>query len=392
MTPAARVAAAIEVLDRYLGGIPAEQALTGWARGARYAGSGDRAAVRDHVFDAIRRLRSDAALGGTGTGRGLMLGALRRFGGDPDAVFTGGKYAPAGLSDEERRAGHVPCGPGERFDFPDWLWPQFSVGLGAEAETAARALQSRAQVHLRVNLVMGDRPAAIAALARDGVICSAHPLAETVMLVTEGSRRIRQSTAYRNGLVELQDAASQAVVETLPLRDGMRVLDYCAGGGGKALAMAARARLSLYAHDIDPGRMRDLPDRAKRAGVKVTPLDTGELAGVAPFDLVLCDAPCSGSGAWRRSPQGKWALTGERLDELVNNQGGIMRLGAGLTARDGVLAYATCSLLAVENDNQIAAFLGENPGWRANWQQSWPVQAGADGFFAAHLTREVSRS
>jgi len=389
VTPAARVEAAIEVLDRYLGGLAAEQALTRWARGARYAGSGDRAAVRDHVFGALRRLRSDAAFGGARTGRGLMLGALRRAGPDPETIFTGTPYAPAGLSNDERQAGRTPGALAERLDIPDWLWPQFLASQGKAAEQAATALQSRAPVHLRVNRIKGDRDGAIAALASDGVTCEVHQGAETALVVREGSRRIRQSKPYLDGLVELQDVASQAVIEALPLRDGMRVLDYCAGGGGKALAMAARARIDLFTHDISPDRMRDLPDRAARSGVNVTPLATDEVAQSAPFDLVLCDAPCSGSGAWRRSPDGKWGLSQGRLDELVQIQGDILRLAAGYCAQSGVLAYATCSLLTVENAGQVSAFLGENKDWRAPWQKAWAVQAGSDGFYAAHLTREV---
>jgi len=387
MTPAARVQAAIEVLDIYLGGMPAEQALTRWARGARYAGSGDRAAVRDHVYEAIRRLRSDAALGGVTTGRGLMIGALRRGGTDPEAIFTGASYAPGVLADTERQSGHSPETPAERLDIPDWLWPQFQVSQMA-ADAAATALQSRAPVHLRVNLTKGDRDGAIAALARDGVVCESHASVETALLVREGSRRIRQSAAYLDGLVELQDAASQAVVAALPLRDGMRVLDYCAGGGGKALAMAAQAQIDLYVHDFAPDRMRDLPNRAARAGVRVTPLATADLAGSAPFDLVLCDAPCSGSGAWRRDPDGKWALNQGRLDTLVQTQKEIMHTAAGLTAQTGVLAYATCSLLNVENADQIAAFVTDQAGWQVSWQKAWAVQDGTDGFYSAHLTRE----
>ena len=389
MTPAARVQAAIGVLDQYLGGLAAEQALTRWARGARYAGSGDRAAVRDHVFGALRRLRSDAALGGARTGRGLMLGALRRAAADPETIFTGAPYAPAGLSDEERQAGHQPEALAERLDIPDWLWPQFAASQGGTAEQAATALQSRAPVHLRVNHIKGDRDEAIAALAGDGIICEPHQEVKAALVVRQGSRRIRQSASYRDGLVELQDAASQAVVEALPLRDGMRVLDYCAGGGGKALAMAARARINLFVHDVSTDRMRDLPERAARAGVKVSPLTTDEVAQSAPFDLVLCDAPCSGSGAWRRSPEGKWALTQARLDELVQIQGDILRLAAGFCAQSGVLAYATCSLLAVENADQVSAFLGDQQAWRLASQKAWAVQAGMDGFFAAHLTREI---
>jgi len=388
MTPAARVAASIEILDRFLAGVAVEKALTGWARRARYAGSGDRAAVRDHVFDAVRRLRSDGTLGGAGTGRGLMLGALRRQGVDPETIFTGASYAPDQLSDEERQAGGPPADGPERFDIPDWLWPQFTADLGSAAEPVARALQARAPVHLRVNLIRTDRQNAIDALSRDGVIAEPHPVAETALQVSEGSRRIRHSDAYRSGLVELQAAAGQAVVAGLPLQDGMRVLDYCAGGGGKALAMAACARIDLFVHDIAPGRMRDLPDRAARADVTLTQLAPDDVVRAAPFDLVLCDVPCSGSGAWRRSPEGKWALTDDRLDSLVKTQGEILSAAAGLSAETGVLAYATCSLLEVENAGQVRAFLRQHPNWQMPWQHTWAAESGTDGFYSAHLTRE----
>lgn len=388
MTPAARVQAAIEVLDRFLAGAAAEQALTGWARRSRFAGSKDRAAVRDHVYGAIRRLRSDAALGGAQTGRGLMLGALRRTGGDAGAIFSGLAYAPNPLDQAETAAGRAPQTDPESLDIADWIWPQFAASQGNNARQAAQALQSRAQVHLRVNLLRGSKNRAISALAGDGVVCTPHPAAETALLVLEGSRRIRQTAAFRDGLVELQDAASQAVVEALPLRDGMRVLDYCAGGGGKALAMAAQARIRLFAHDIAAERMRDLPDRAARADVKVTRISTGELARSGPFDLVLCDAPCSGSGAWRRSPEGKWSLTQDRLEALTRTQGEILRLASDLTVKSGVLAYATCSLLAVENASLVADFLRDRQGWKLSWQREWGLLEGTDGFYSAHLTRE----
>lgn len=390
MTPAARVQAAIEILDRVLAGAPAEQALTGWARGSRYAGSKDRAAVRDHVFDALRCLRSLAALGGARSGRGLMLGALRRDGGDPGAVFCDAPYAPPPLSPAERAAGRVPVSAAERLDIPDWLWPRFLVGLGAAAEPAARALQRRAPVHLRVNLGKARRAEARHGLAGEGIECIPHPAAQSALEVIRGGRRIRRSNAYRGGAVELQDAASQAVVEALPLEDGMRVLDFCAGGGGKALAMAARARLRLFVHDAAPQRMRDLPARARRAGVRATRLSGADLAAAAPFDLVLCDAPCSGSGAWRRAPEGKWRLTPARLEGLVAEQARILGTAASLTAPDGVLAYATCSVLDEENDRQIARFMDRTGGWHLRFRRVWALEAGTDGFFAAHLTRAAN--
>lgn len=387
MTPAARVAAAIAVLDAIGDGDPAEKALTGWARRSRFAGSADRAAVRDHVFDVLRCWRSCAALGGDETGRGLMLGALRRAGTDPDSLFTGQGHAPEPLSVTEREAGRAPATDAERLDIPDWLWPRIQTSQGADAATVAAVLQARAPVHLRVNLLKSDRDTARQVLAAEGIRCQPHALADTALEVTEGARRIRQSKAFADGLIDLQDAASQAVVAALPLRDGMRVLDFCAGGGGKALAMAARARLAITAHDAAPARMRDLPSRAVRAGADIAGADLRRVDAAAPFDLVLCDVPCSGSGAWRRSPEGKWQLTPERLAELQGIQSTILRRAAGLVAEAGVLAYATCSLLSEENDSQIAGFLEDVPGWRVRDMRHWSLLQGGDGFFLAQLTR-----
>ncbi|MCF6231744.1 MAG: RsmB/NOP family class I SAM-dependent RNA methyltransferase [Rhodobacteraceae bacterium] len=383
MKPAARIAAAIDVLDLYLDGAAVEQCLTRWARGARYAGSKDRAGVRDLVFEALRRRRSDSALGGALSGRGLMIGALRRAGANPDDSFSGLAYAPAVLSDEERELGQPPEPGAEQLDIPDWLWPQFHT-----MPEAAAALQSRAPVYLRVNSLKADRDQAITALARDGIEGAPHAQVETALTIHTGARRIRHSTAYLEGLVELQDLASQAVVQALPLCPGMRVLDYCAGGGGKALAMAAQAKIDLFVHDIAPQRMADLGVRATRAGVTTQTLGTADLGDVAPFDLVLCDAPCSGSGAWRRAPDGKWALTQTRLDQLVGFQHDILRQATELTGKNGIIAYATCSVLDVENAGQIAGFLTDFPQWQVNWQHNWPLQDGADGFYSAHLTRE----
>ncbi|KIC37547.1 RsmB/NOP family class I SAM-dependent RNA methyltransferase [Leisingera sp. ANG-M7] len=386
MTPAARLQAAIEILDQVLAGEPAEKALTSWGRRSRFAGSKDRAAVRDHVFDAVRCLRSHAALGGSRSGRGLILGALRETGRDPDEFFTGQGHAPAPLTASERDLPSAPSGA-EALDIPEWLWPDFRASLGAEAEAAALALRSRAPVHLRVNTARGTVEKAMKALAGEGITAEPHPAAGTALEVTEGARKLRNSKSYQDGLVELQDAASQAVTDRLPLKDGMKVLDYCAGGGGKSLAMAARASLQSFAHDADPRRMKDLPERAARAGAAITLVSTGDLARNGPFDLVLCDVPCSGSGSWRRAPEGKWRLTAEGLADLQRIQGEILRKAAGLVTPGGVLAYATCSMLDGENSAQVQRFTEENQDWHLADQKGWQVQGGTDGFYVAVLTR-----
>ena len=387
MTPAARLQAAIEILDDILDGDHAERALTGWSRRSRFAGSKDRAAVRDHVFSALRCRRSHAALGGASTGRGLMLGALREADIDPDTMFNGVGYGPSELNEDEGLTPRAAATDAEAVDIPEWLWPQFSASLGDNAKATAEALRHRAPVHLRVNLLRSNTEQAIEALAKEGVICQPHAAAETALEVTEGARRIRNSEAYLSGLVELQDAASQAVVEALPLRDGMKVLDYCAGGGGKSLAMAARANLSLFAHDTAPRRMQDLPDRAHRAGADVGVLKPETLSEFGPYDLVLCDAPCSGSGSWRRSPEGKWLLSAEQLLELQETQQNILNTAADLVVAGGSLAYVTCSVLNSENTEQITGFMTQSFGWKVASEQSWQVQNGTDGFYCAVLTR-----
>lgn len=380
MTPGARAAAAIEVLDRVLAGTPAEQALTHWGRASRFAGSGDRAAVRDLVFEALRRRRSAAALGGGLTGRGLVLGMVRATG--QEALFSGEGHAPARPAPGE--AGREPEAA-EALDVPDWLLPELERSLGSDCAPVLQSLRMRAPVFLRVNLQRTDVTGAIAALAAEGIGAAPHPLAAAALEVTANARKLAGSAAYRDGLVELQDAASQAVIEALPLADRMRVLDHCAGGGGKTLAMAARARLELVAHDIAPRRMADLPVRAARAGVTVALAETP--AQRAPYDLVLVDAPCSGSGSWRRDPEGKWRLTPARLEELTKVQAAILDEVAPWVAEEGWLAYVTCSLLQVENADQIARFRTAHPGWTLAAERRLTPLDGGDGFYLALMCR-----
>lgn len=385
MTPAARVQASIEILDQILAGAPVEKALTGWARRSRFAGSKDRAAVRDHVFDALRCKRSFAALGGGATGRGLMIGSVRAAHGDVADLFSGHGHAPAPIRDTE--AARDFTGEDEQYDIPKWIWSKFREDLGEDAIPAARVLQTRAPVHLRVNLLKTDRPGAIDALFQDNIAANPHPACDTALHVTENPRKISQSRAFADGLVELQDAASQAVVAALGPQPGMRVLDYCAGGGGKALALAAHPDVQVFAHDANPARMRNLPARAERAGAKITQVSTSQLADFAGFDIVLVDAPCSGSGSWRRAPAGKWSLTQDRLTKLTQLQAQILNHSAPLVKPDGLLAYATCSMLNDENGAVADRFLSDHTDWRETLRKTWRVTHGTDGFFTAHLTR-----
>jgi 16S rRNA (cytosine967-C5)-methyltransferase len=380
MTPGARLAAAIVVLDKVQAGQPAEVALTNWGRANRYAGSGDRAAVRDIVFDVLRQKLSCAAWGGADTGRGLVLGWARKAG--QEALFDGQGHAPAPATADEM--GQEPEG-NAALDCPDWLEAPLRTGLGADFPAVMGAMQARAPVFLRVNLGRTTREEAAEALAAEGVEAVAHSLAASALEVRSGARRVQATAAYLKGLVELQDAASQAVVEMLPLRDGMAVLDLCAGGGGKTLAMAARARLRLFAHDSDRRRMADLPARAARAGVTVKIVDQPEKTG--PYDLILTDVPCSGSGSWRRDPEGKWALTPARLEALLVVQAGIMDRAAAMLGPGGVLGYATCSMIEAENGAQVAALMARQPGLKLVSERRFTPLEGGDGFYCAVLCK-----
>lgn len=382
MTPAARVQAAIEILDRILGGDPAEQALLRWSRASRFAGSGDRAAVRDLVFDSLRRRQSRAALGGAMTGRGLMLGMCRDEGISPQALFTGQGHAPAMLSEAELAPGLTPDAAAA-LDLPAWIMPAWNESLGDIAVPVAMAMRERAPVWLRVNSLRASPAQAAAALAAEGIETAPHPELPTALCVQAGARRLAGSVAYRDGLVELQDLSPQLACNLLPARGSL--LDYCAGGGGKALALAARGLAPVTAHDIDAGRMSDLPARAARAGARITIAAPGQVSG--RFDLVVADVPCSGSGTWRRSPDAKWRLRAEDLARLVELQAQILDQTAALVAPGGALAYMTCSLLSAENRSQTEAFLRRSPDFaRVEERLFTPVDA-SDGFYLCLLQR-----
>lgn len=386
MTPAARVQAAIEVLDQILGGKAAEQALIGWARASRFAGSGDRAAVRDLVFDALRRRRSALARSGLAeSGRALLIGTL-----GPDAVatlFGNGPHAPAALSDGERaarlQADDATPDP-VRLDYPDWLDAPLKAALGADHAAVMAAQTQRAPVFLRVNLRRSDGPSVCAGLEADGIECRVREEVPGALEVTKGANKIKQSQTYLQGLVELQDLSSQAAVAALPLKDGMRILDYCAGGGGKTLAMASRVTGQFLAHDASAARMADLPARAARAGCAVRLMRKAELR-VGGHDLVLVDAPCSGSGTWRRTPDAKWRLSPDRLAELCALQADILDEAAAFVRPGGLLAFMTCSLLRAENEDQTDAFLTRHPHDSLTDARRFSPLTGGDGFYMAVL-------
>lgn len=399
MTPGARLATAADILDLVLEGEPAGLTLTNWGRKNRFAGSRDRAAIRDIVFDCLRQKQSLAHAAGSETGRGLVLAYVAASGTPLDTIFDGAGYNPAPLNavEQARFAGNAAPEPAPdpapdpvRLNYPAFLDAELRRSLGADFEAVLSAMTTRAPVDLRVNQRKARLPVAVAALKGDDI--DVVPVADvpTALRVTKNQRRIGNSVAYREGLVELQDASSQAVALFAGAAKGMRVLDYCAGGGGKALALhdAMGGTGTVVAHDIAQIRMNDLPKRAARAGARITVAMPGHPALMPEsFDLVFVDAPCTGTGSWRRTPDAKWRMTQKDLDKALAAQATILRRAADFVAPGGVLTYATCSMLASENQDQITAFLAETPEFRHDGAIFLTPLTTGDGFFAARLLR-----
>ncbi|MEO1908988.1 MAG: RsmB/NOP family class I SAM-dependent RNA methyltransferase [Paracoccus sp. (in: a-proteobacteria)] len=381
MTPGARVAAAITVLDQVLAGMPAEQALLRWSRGSRFAGSGDRARLRDLVFGALRQRDSLAALGGSLDGRGLMIGHARRQDMDVAALFSGEGHSPAPLTQAE--LDHVaPATLPD--DLPDWIRPRWNASLGDQAGQVAALMADRAPVWLRVNPQRVDPDSAVDQLQSEDIPTRPADDLPTALQVMGNERAVARSALYRDGGIELQDLSPQLACAALPLRADDRVLDFCAGGGGKTLALAARQPKARYeAHDALPARMGDLPERAERAGIPVRILRKPE----GSYDLVVADVPCSGTGTWRRTPDAKWRLTQDQLVRLTEVQAQILDQVAPMVRMGGHLAYMTCSLLDDENGDQVHGFLSRHPGFALVQDRSWtPIDAG-DGFYLAVMAR-----
>jgi 16S rRNA (cytosine967-C5)-methyltransferase len=382
VTPGARIAAAIAVLDDVLAGAPADRTLAAWGRANRFAGSGDRAAIADLVHDALRRRRSLGWAGGD-TGRGLMLARAAQAG--ELALFDGQGHAPAPPLPGELAGAEPP--EAVALDVPEALEGELRRSLDADFAPVMEALRHRAPLFLRVNTLVATREAAVAALEADGVAAVPEPADPDALRVVDGARRVQHGAAWRGGLVEVQDLASQRVARFAGASPGETVLDFCAGGGGKTLAMAAQmgGRGRLLAHDAAPARMVQLRERAVRAGVAVTILPVDPAPQGA--DLVLVDAPCSGSGAWRRNPDAKWRFDAAALARMTALQDGVLDSAAVHVRPGGRLVYATCSLLMAENGDRIAAFLARHPGFSGGGTLRLTPLDGGDGFFAAMVLR-----
>ena len=355
MTPGARFAAQIDILEAILSGVPAEKALTNWARGNRFAGSKDRATVRDLVFQALRCRRSAGAWPEPQSARAWAIGALRSNGSDPSEFFTGIAHAPTALQAED--VAPLPTDR-DRLDLQDWVIDRLAEEFGATqtAEIGA-VLRHRAPITLRVNVQKTTRAQLQTELVKAEIETILNPASDTALTILSNPRRAVLQPCFQQGWFELQDAASQAVADAIVLKG--RILDYCAGGGGKSLALAARSGLKIFAHDISAARMSEIAPRASRGGHAIEVISPQDLAPETKFDTVMCDLPCSGSGAWRRSPESKWSLTPKDLEGYVRLQRDIITKAVTHLAPNGYFALITCSIFAAENQEQ-RQFVSDN--------------------------------
>lgn len=419
MRPAARIQAAIEILEGLATSrLPADRFIREFFRARRYAGSKDRASVTERVYDVFRlrasyvwRMKSDAP-------RSLVLASLLNEGApveDIVVLFSGEGHGPAALTDDERASLTSPP-PGEpaaniRGEYPRFLESEIARAFGDRAPDEMLAMQSRAPVDLRVNTLKVSRDDVVAALNSEGF--DAHPTRHSPFAIrietAKGLAALQQNKFFLDGAFEFQDEAAQIAVILAAAKPGMKVLDLAAGAGGKALALAAamQNKGEITAHDIDEGRLRQIDPRATRAGISIIQTHAGNKPPGRPYDLVFLDAPCSGSGTWRRAPENKWRLTPERLDELNALQDMLLDQAAARAAGKARIVYVTCSFLLRENEDRVAAFLTRHPAFavqpaaqiwreiagteplpgRGEFFKATPLTTGTDGFFAAILQR-----
>ena len=397
MTPAARIQAAIDCLDQIAtaardGGAAADTLIARYFSTRRYAGSKDRRAVRELIYEVIRSIGTCPR-----SGRAAMIGYASAHAPDLLLEFgTDASHSPRALDEDEDAADSSLA--------PEWLLSRLRARFGSSTPQEVRALLERAPLDLRVNTLRTTRDAMLAEIegvsacryARDG-------------LRTSGAMAVESHPAFNDGLIEVQDEGSQLTALACAAQPGTTVLDLCAGAGGKTLALAADMANTgrLIATDTDRGRLDRLALRVARAGVTIAErrlLNPGkEAAALADLtggvDLVLIDAPCSGTGTWRRNPEARWRLTPQRLDRLIAEQRRLLDIGAACVKPGGTLVYVVCSLLPDEGEAQITRLLSRNEGGEpAEFRIATdpkpvtsavvtPHRHGCDGFFVARLTR-----
>jgi 16S rRNA (cytosine967-C5)-methyltransferase len=434
VTPAARIAAAIELLTEIeaFPRRPADGVANDFFRARRFIGSGDRRAVSDRVWHVLRGKRRlswwlDRA-GTAPTPRMLVAASLLLEGWTAAGVaqsYSGGQFGPAPMLPQEATAaaaleghtlGHPEMPQAVRLEVPDWLLPHLTARFGDSLDVELAAMEAPAPLDLRINLLKATREQALAALAAEGIACTPTALSPWGLRI-EGRRAVTTGAAFQAGLVEIQDEGSQLVAAMVGAGPQMRVADWCAGAGGKtlAIAMAMGNRGHIVACDVHDRRLEGAVRRLRRAGVHnverhlIAPGDKWTKRRAGTFDRVLVDAPCTGTGTWRRNPDARTRLRPIDLEELLPKQAMILDDASKLVRPGGRLVFATCSLLLEENEAQVDAFLTRHPDFAVvPLSRAWTLDAampgagpylsltpnrhGTDGFFAAVLERRGMES
>ena len=379
MTPSARLSAAIEVIaDIDARRRPAADVLKDWGLSHRFAGSSDRAAIAGLVYDALRRKASSAWLMGGAGPRAVLIGMLHRERGldvgEIAALCSGDRFAPAPLTDAEQAAlagGALAGAPAPVLgDYPDWLDSHFARVFGEQRAAEGAALASRAPLDLRVNTLKAEREEVRPKLAHlHAEPTRWSPLGLRLRLAADAKNpAIHAEPCFRKGEIEIQDEGSQLAALFAGAKPGQQVVDIAAGAGGKTLALAAAMENSgqIFATDIDKRQLAPIHERITRAGARNIQVRTPrgdadlltDLAG--RIDLVVIDAPCTGTGAWRRNPDAKWRVRPGALEQRVKQQQDLLDRAAALVKPGGRIAYITCSVLAEENGDQVRAFLSRH--------------------------------
>jgi 16S rRNA (cytosine967-C5)-methyltransferase len=414
MTPSARLQAVIDIFEQLRAtGQPADRLVREWARGHRFAGSKDRAAIAEHVFNLLRHRFSFAWRMQSEGGRAAVIASLLADGrsAELDALFDGSRYAPSPLTEHEKATiSSPPPGPvplSVQGEFPEFLLSEFQRAFGENLLAETTALATRAPIDLRVNLLKARRDDVFMQLRTEGYDAAPTRFSPHGIRIPSaaGLSSLGRAALFESGAFEFQDEAAQITSLLAGAKPGEHVLDLAAGAGGKSLALAAEMgnRGEIVACDIDGRRLAALEPRATRAGVSI--IRTHVLRGPAPegsFDLVFVDAPCSGTGVWRRQPELRMRLSEGRLAELVAIQDRLLDQAAACVRTGGRLVYATCSLLPRENEDRVAAFRSRHPRFRIQnaghlWRETGastglsspddffhasPYVTGTDGFFA----------
>lgn len=431
MTPAARLSAAIELIDTIdAERVPAAKALKEWGTAHRYAGSGDRAAISGLIWDVLRRRSSSAFLMDADTPRARVLGMLRlERGMDVDAIAAlcdGSRFAPEPLTEAERAAltsrsldGAPPHIAG---DYPEWLDPHLAAVFGEDRVAEATAMASRAPLDLRVNALKARREKVQASLKHLGAAPTPwSPMGLRIELGADARNPgIHAEEDFIKGAIEVQDEGSQLAAVFTAAKPGEQVIDLCAGAGGKTLALAAMmgGKGRLIATDRDKRQLAPIFERLSRAGVHNAEVrspkgDADPVADIkASADLVLIDAPCTGTGTWRRNPDAKWRMRPGALEVRLKDQAEVLDRAAAMVKPGGRIAYVTCSVLRSENGEQVRSFVARHPEFSIQplnetasvlWDKAedfeqaalksaegWlmtPRRTGTDGFFVSVLKK-----